>query len=144
MSPNDPTLDPPPSASLPWWTIAVCALACLLFAIGGLIGLIQPASLLAPGSSITVETRIFVDYFVSRNLALAVVLLIGLLLKSRTTLARTTFLAGLVQCFDCILDARDGRWVLVPGILLLGLLFLVTASRIMGAAFWRKRFWLAD
>ncbi len=98
--------------------------------------------LVSPGDSITGAVRIFAGYLAARNLAVATMLLVLLGTGSRRLLAAMMALAGLVQLFDGVIDCFEGRWVIVPGVAVLGLICLFTASRLFGEArLWHARTW---
>jgi len=64
----------------------------------------------------------------ARNLALAGAL-VGLLgAGARRPLALCMMVVGFVQLVDACLDAVEGRWAVLPGVLLLGVLYLAAAG----------------
>ena len=44
-------------------------------------------------------------------------------------------LVGLIQMLDVMMDSIEGRWAIVPGVVVLGLLYLFGAARVSGAPF---------
>jgi hypothetical protein len=68
-------------------------------------------------------------------------LLAALAWRAKPVLHTLLVVVGLVQLADAVLDAIEGRWPVVPGVLILGCLFFLAASRIAGAAFWRREAW---
>jgi hypothetical protein len=48
-------------------------------------------------------------------------------------------LTAFVQLLDAAVDCMEGRWVIVPGVLIFGLLCLVASARLAGHPFWRKQ-----
>jgi hypothetical protein len=50
-------------------------------------------------------------------------------------------LVGLIQILDVIMDCIEGRWAIAPGVLVLGILYLIAAARVSGAPFWRRAAW---
>ena len=127
--------------AIPFWIQACVIAGVLLFTIGGVLAIVNPGMMLAPREPITQGVLIYARYLVSRNLAIALFLLIALLLKSRTQLGLLLLLAGCIQLFDAVLDLKDGRWMLVPGVSVLAFLFLFTAARVSGIPFWKAAAW---
>ncbi len=127
--------------SNPWWLSAIVVLGALLMGAGAVIALIKPAMLVSSNDEINGAVRVYAGYLVSRNLALALMLLVSLLIGARPALAATLVLSGFVQIFDALLDAAEGRWPLVPGVTILAIAFLVCASRASGQAWWKLSAW---
>jgi hypothetical protein len=125
---------------VPWWVVAVVICGATLMAVGAAIALIRPEFLAPKGAEMTEAVRIYAGYLVSRNLAIATMLLVTLFLKARTALWNFMILTSLVQFLDAGVDAFDGRWMIVPGVLLLGTAFLAGAFRIFPRPMWRKAF----
>jgi hypothetical protein len=48
---------------------------------------------------------------------------------------------GFIQLVDFCIDCAEARWTVAPGVLMLGVLLLVAASRLSGSAFWRRAAW---
>ena len=114
---------------LPWWLIAIFVAGSVLIIAGGLIALFRPEMLLSPHQQITEATHIYAGYLVSRNLALGLMLLAALALRARAPLSALMVLYASIQFLDAITDCVEGRWTIVPGIVMLGLLFLIGAAR---------------
>jgi hypothetical protein len=53
-------------------------------------------------------------------------------------------LTAFIQLMDAGIDGVEGRWAIAPGVLVLGILFLLTARRISGFPFWRIEAWKAS
>ena len=98
--------------------------------------------LLAPNDVVTPAVRTFADYFAVRNLAMASLLLALLIAGLRRALGNALILVALVQLLDALMDCVEGRWMLVPGVMLLGLLFLVAAKSLCDSPFWRRTAWM--
>jgi hypothetical protein len=64
-----------------------------------------------------------------------------LVLRARRALASMMVLVGVIQILDVIMDCIEGRWAIVPGVLVLGILYLLGAARVAGAPFWRRESW---
>ena len=133
----------PPSA-IPWWVTVIVVLGALLMAMGAVIALVHPAMLVSPGDEINGAVRIYAGYLFSRNLAVAVLLLLALGLRARGMLNTLVLLTAWIQIFDAGVDAWEGRWVIVPGVLVLGGMFLAASARLSGAPFWRGEAWRRD
>ena len=50
-------------------------------------------------------------------------------------------LTAFIQLADAILDAVEGRWPIVPGVIILGVLFFLAAARLSGHPFWKAEAW---
>ena len=124
--------------AIPWWVSLIVIVGALLLTVGAIVGLTNPAMLVPPNAQITDAVRIYAGYFVSRNLALAAMLLLMLSLRSRRILSGLMALTAVIQVFDAVLDAMEGRWTLVPGVLLLGVAYLIGVVRLSGREFWRE------
>lgn len=125
------------------WPALVVVLGAVLLAAGAGIALLRPAILVSPYDAITPAVRTFADYFAVRNLAMALLLLALLFVGLRRALGNTLVLVAAVQLLDALMDCLEGRWMLVPGVTLLGILFLFAAARLCGSAFWRRSAWVS-
>ncbi|MGB7191213.1 MAG: hypothetical protein WBD10_13810 [Acidobacteriaceae bacterium] len=128
-------------AALPWWACLVAILGAFLLAAGAAIALVHPALLVSPNASINQAVHIYAGYLASRNLAIAILLVALLALRARFALSNLLALVAFVQILDAIIDAVEGRWPIVPGILVLGLVFLLAAGRLSGYPFWKSAAW---
>jgi hypothetical protein len=122
---------------LPIWLVAIVIAGAALMATGGLIALIHPALLVSPTAEINSATHVYAGYLVSRNLAIAAMLLATLGIRSRTALASLMTLTAFIQLLDAAMDVIEGRWVIVPGVLIFGILFLFGAARLSGRVLWK-------
>ncbi len=128
-------------SSWPWWLVASVVVGALLMGAGGLIALLKPAMLVSPGDEITGAVRVYASYLVSRNLALAIMLLLALTLRARRVLGGLMFLTAVIQLLDAGLDAIEGRWPIVPGVLVFGVVFFIGAAWLSGGSIlkaWRE------
>ncbi len=128
----------PYTSATPWWVSAIVIVGALLMAVGAVVAITNPGMLVAPGSQITDAVRTYAGYFISRNLALAILLLVMVGTGSRQMLTGLIALTALIQVFDAILDATEGRWTLVPGVTGFAIAYIIAAMRLSGRAFWRK------
>jgi len=137
--------DPTPPAttrgapSIPIWVGVIAAVAAVGFGIGGLIAAVDPE--LLTGGINTDGAAIYVDYTISRDLALAVTILCMLAFRARRVLAALLLLAALVQIADLVQDAVQGRVILALGVAVLGALFLAAGARLADYAPWRAAIW---
>jgi hypothetical protein len=111
------------------WVKGVAVIGALLLGAGAAIAYAKPGMLLSPHEQVSEGVRVYAGYLVSRNAALALGLLGAVLFRMRTLLGTMLLLVGAIQIFDACLDAVEGRWMLVPGVTVLGILFLLGAAR---------------
>jgi hypothetical protein len=135
------TQSPSPSVAFPLWLKAIVVIGATLVLAGALIGLLRPGLLVAPHAEINEAVRIYAGYLFSRNFALAIMLLGAMVLRARGTLNSLMVLAAFVQLLDGGVDILSGRWRIVPGVIILGVLFLVGSARLSGYPFWRIEAW---
>ncbi len=106
-----------------------------------MIALVRPAMLVAPNAEITAAVRVFAGYLVSRNLALALMLIVMLAIRARGVLASLMVLTAFIQIVDAGMDALEGRWPIVPGVLIFAMVFFLGAARISGRPIWKVAAW---
>jgi hypothetical protein len=82
---------------------------------GGVIALVDPATLVSPTDVINNAARIYAGYLASRNLALAAALLAAMMLRARGALGSLMMLTAFIQIGDAVIDCAEGRWSIVPG-----------------------------
>jgi hypothetical protein len=138
--------DPPEVAleqtkTVPLWLKLVVLLGALLMMAGGVLALANPAIMVSRGDQINSAVRIFAGYLASRNLVLAVMLLAALGFGARRALGHLMLLVALVQFLDVVIDCVEARWIIVPGVLVLGILFLIGANRLLNSPFWSRGAW---
>jgi hypothetical protein len=112
----------------PWWLVIIVALGAALMAAGALIALLHPAMLVSPRDQINGAVRVYAGYLVSRNLTLAIMLLVALSRNAREQLRILVILTAFIQLLDAGLDGMEGRWTLVPGVLLFAIAFFVASA----------------
>jgi hypothetical protein len=127
--------------SLRWWLSTSVILGALLMAAGGMIALIRPAMMVSPDAEINAAARVYAGYLVSRNLALAAMLLAMLGMRARRTLSSLMVLVAFVQLLDAGMDCMEGRWALIPGVLVFAIVFFLGAARLSGQPFWKFAAW---
>jgi hypothetical protein len=116
--------------AIPWWVATIVILGALLTATGGILALVRPG--LLAGEPMNQAAYVYAGYLVSRDLALAVMLLATLALRSYRMLAGLMLLTVLTQVIDAVVDASTGRATLLPAILVLAVAYLVATARIFG------------
>jgi hypothetical protein len=126
---------------LPRWLVAIVIVGSILMIAGGLIALFRPEMLLSPHQQITDAVHVYAGYLVSRNLALGLMLLAALSLRARGPLSTLMVVYGSIQFLDAVTDCVEGRWAIIPGVVLLGVLFLIGAARVSGHPFWTAKAW---
>lgn len=97
--------------------------------------------MLSPNAAISEGVRVYAGYLVSRNLAIAIALVALLAVRARRTLSGLMFLVATIQLFDAVIDCIEGRWMIVPGIMIFGLVYLVAAIRLAGRPLWHSETW---
>jgi hypothetical protein len=123
--------------SVPWWVSSIVLLGAFLLSAGAVIALIRPAMLVTPHDEINGAVRVYAGYLTSRNLGLAIMLVFALVLRARKALSVVMLLVAIIQFLDVGIDCFEGRWSVVPGIIVLGTLFLIGAARVSGQPFWK-------
>ena len=134
-------IEAPTQPKLPKWLLLIVVPGALLLAAGAIIALINPAMLASPGIAINGAVHVYAGYLVARNLALAVLLLVTLSMGARSSLSTLMVLTALIQFFDAAMDMVEGRWTLIPGVVVFAVVFLFGAARITGAPIWRAAAW---
>ena len=125
------------TATIQWWLGTIIIVGALLIITGAVIALVHPQMLVSPDDTMNNGVRIYAGYFASRNLALALMLLVLLWLRAKALLSNLMLLTALVQLLDACIDCAEGRWAIVPGVLFFGFVFLFSAARLSGRSFWK-------
>ena len=131
-------------ANIPLWVSVLVIAGALLTAMGAVIALVRPAMLVSPHDQINEAVRIYAGYLAARNLAIALMLTGLLALRARRALGNVMTLVALVQLLDVCIDCAEGRWTVVPAVLVLGILFSIGAARLSGSPFWRREAWISE
>ncbi len=128
-------------AHFPLWVSIVVILGALLTLTSAVISKVDP-TLLANGNPITASARIYADYMFARDLALAVMLLLLLVVRARRMLAGFMVLTVLIQCVDIVDDLFRGAFLLfLPVVFVFAIAFLLAAGRLFGRAIWHVDVW---
>ena len=122
---------------IPLWVKAVVILCIVLTGMGAVIANVKPEMLVPPHSEITPAVRIYAGYLTSRNAVLALALSLLLIKRASRALGNLLAIVGLIQVVDCLVDCIEARWMIAPGVLVLGIIFLAGASRIC-EPLWRR------
>ena len=125
---------------IPLWTRLIALLGALLSLAGGIISLVNPAMLTGPHDAINNAVHVYARYTAARDLAVAALLLWLLAISARRALGQFLFLVALVQFIDTAIDCTEARWTVAPGVLILGILFILAASKLIGP-FWKREAW---
>ena len=126
------------TTAFPWWLQTIVFLGALLMGAGALIALLNPAMLVSPHDEINAAVHVYAGYLFSRNAALAILLVASMIFRAKGTLNTLILLTAFVQLLDAAVDCMEGRWAIVPGVLVFGLLFLLASARLRSHLFWRK------
>lgn len=110
-------------------------------AAGGAMALANPLSMVSPSEGVMGAVRTFAGYFAARNLVLPVLLVVALAIRARGMLNCLMLLTAFIQVMDAILDCVESRWRILPGAVVIGVLFFVGAAKLSGHPFWRKDVW---
>jgi hypothetical protein len=129
------------SDAFPWWIGVIVVLGALLMATGGLMALLQPSRLVSPHDEINGAVHTYAGYFASRALVLSVMLLAALLFRAKGLLNNLILLTAFVQLMDLGVDWHEGRLAVIPGVVVVGVLFFVGAWSLSGFPFWRAEAW---
>jgi hypothetical protein len=129
--------------AIPWWVRLIVIIGAILTTMGAVIALVQPGMLVSPHDQINGAVRIYAGYLAARNLALAFMLAALLVLGAKRSLRNLMVLVALIELLDMSMDAVEGRWMLIPGVFLFGVMFLIGASRLCeGTPFWKIEAWV--
>lgn len=134
-------LSPAVTQGIAWWIRIVVILGALLIATGAVVALIHPAMLVSPNEAINGAVHVYAGYLASRNAALAIMLVLLLSLDARRALSNLMVLIALIQVLDACLDCAEGRWMIAPGVVVFGLIFLIGAARLSDYPFWKAEAW---
>ena len=124
-------------AMFSWWLRTIVVLGSLLLATGALVAVFHPVLLVPPRDAINEAVHIYAGYFASRNLGLAIMLLAAMSLRARGTLNSLMLLTALIQVLDAVLDCVEGRWAIVPGVVVFAVMFFAGSARRSGYPFWK-------
>ena len=128
-------------SSIPVWPRLIVILGIVLLAAGAVIAVVHPILLVSPHDQINEATHVYAGYLGSRNMALALMLLVTILLRAIKALNILVLLTAVIQLLDIGMDFAEGRWAVVPGVVILGALFFAASARISGYPFWKAEAW---
>ena len=127
--------------AISWWVAVVVLLGALLMGAGAVLAFVHPVMLVSPHDQINGAVRVYAGYLTARNGVLAIMLVALLVLRARRALGNLMVIVAFIQFLDASMDLLEGRWILVPGVLVFGLIYLIAATRLSGYAFWRSEAW---
>ena len=116
------------AAALPWWLLTIVTLGASLMVAGATIALLRPLLLATRHDEINEAVRLYAGYFAARNLGIGMLLLAALSVRARAMLKSLLVLTAVIQLFDAIIDCVEGRWAVLPGVIILGLAFFCAAK----------------
>jgi len=129
--------------AIPWWVGLIVILGAILTTMGAVIALVRPGMLVSPHDQINGAVRIYAGYLAARNLALGFMLAGLLVLGAKRPLSNLMVLVALIQLLDITMDVVEGRWMVIPGVFLFGVMFLIGASRLCeGTPLWKIEAWV--
>jgi hypothetical protein len=131
VHPATDTRPPPAVRPWPWWLTAIIIVGAALTATGATL------AIFATGEHLNAAGRNYADYFITRNLAIAAMLLVTLALRARRILAALMTLTALIQILDAITATATSRLGLVPIDLAFAAVFLFGAAKLSGPRQWR-------
>ncbi len=117
----------------PWWLTVIVILGAVLTATGAVL------AIFASGEHLNTAGHNYADYFITRNMAVAVMLLVTLALRARRVLAALMILTALIQFLDAVTAIATGRPGLVPIDLIFAAVFTFGAARLSGPRPWLPR-----
>lgn len=124
---------------LPRWLALIVIPGALLLAAGAIIALVNPGML--SGGEINGAVHVYAGYLVARNLGLALLLITTLSMGARRPLSTLMVLTAIIQILDAVMNAFEGRWSLIPGVLVIAVAFLFGAARATGYPIWTLAAW---
>ena len=127
-------------ARIPLWIAVIVIVGALLLLVGAILSKADP-TLLTNNSPMPDAARVYADYTFARDLALAIMLLLLLLVRASRMLAGFMVLVALIQVIDILNDLARGAFVLIPGLLLFAILFLIGAWQLSGRPLWQVAAW---
>jgi len=132
-------------SAITFWPGLVVVLGTLLTAMGAVIAIVHPAMLASPHDEINEAVRIYAGYMAARNIGLAFALIALLSLGAKRALSNLLVLVGFIQFLDAIMDVVESRWTVAPGVLIIGIVFLLTSLKLSdGVPFWKRAAWARE
>ncbi|MGH9105333.1 MAG: hypothetical protein ACRDZX_05755, partial [Acidimicrobiales bacterium] len=125
------------SPASPWhrWLVLVVVLGAVLTATGGILAL-HPA-----GEHLNSAGRNYAEYFVTRNIAMASLLVVAISMRARRALGVLMVLTAVIQVLDAVTATATGRLGLVPVDLVFAAVFLLGAAHLSAKVLWRPSSW---
>jgi hypothetical protein len=126
---------------LPFWLRSIAIIGAVLLTMGAVISVVHPALLVSPHDEINPAVRVYAGYTFSRDLALAMMLVVAMGLRARAALNSLMLLTGFIQVFDAAVDYADHRYAIIPAVAVIGVMFFLGAAALSGAPFWKAQAW---
>ncbi|MGH9125137.1 MAG: DUF998 domain-containing protein [Acidimicrobiales bacterium] len=135
LSTTQQTGAPTAASQWHWWLVLVVTLGAVLTATGGILAL-HPG-----GEHLTSAGRNYAEYFFTRNIAMAILLLVALAMRARRPLGALMVLTAVIQSLDAVTATATGRFDLVPVDLVFAAVFLMAAAHLSTKALWSLSSW---
>jgi len=126
-------------SAIGWWPKAIAVLGALLLTAGAVIALFHPVLLVSTQDEINGAVHVYAGYLASRNLALAIMLLVALGFGAKSMLNNLLLLVALIQLLDAVMDVIEGRWPVATGVVVLAVLFFIASGSLSPYPFWKTR-----
>ena len=114
-----------------WLVSGVVTLAVVTGAIFGALSLFAPASFLSivgvHSEQVSASAQVYAAYTGTRELAIAVTLVVLLVMRATRGLAAVMLLTALANALDVVHALAVQRWVQVPGALVFAVVYFATA-----------------
>jgi hypothetical protein len=124
-----------------WWVVVVVVCCAILLAAGAAIAAVRPALLGTAADPVTATERVFADYVVARNGALALLLVLLLGVRAVHGLVIALLLVALIQIGDAILDSAQGRLDILPVAAAIAIACIAAAVRHSPKPLWQLSTW---
>jgi hypothetical protein len=114
-----------------WLVYGAIILAVVTDAVFGVLSLFAPASFLSivgvHSEQLSASAHVYAAYTGTRELAIAVTLIVLLAMRATRGLAAVMLLTALANALDVVNALAAQRWVQVPGALVFALIYFATA-----------------
>ena len=123
------------------WVVTVVISSAILLMAGAAIAGFRPELLGSSTDPVTTTVRVFADYVVARNGALAVLLVLLLAIRAAHGLVIALLLVALIQTTDGVLDIVQGRLEIVPVAAAIAIACIAAAVRHSQKPLWQWSTW---
>jgi hypothetical protein len=125
----------------PWWVYVIVLLGAALLAGGAIISQADPKMLLSSGEQMTGAVKVYADYTFSRDVVLALGLLVLLALHARRMLAGLMLLTIGIQLVDAVEDIIHGRATLLAPLIVYAIAYYTCVRWLLGGEPWNAAVW---